>query len=234
MSSLPISPVCVPDAYLTDERLDVLFNEFKACLSHNVPRSSTFAHLVNSIRELYVAQILILSRPLPESEPNTQSVDQPTMQHRQYVTARYGQYTPNKWVIGIDVVYGEQGSQCPANRIQELMHSSDEINEGHDGKLVWLVPRFSTNHTSALTGIRIAIQGAPDEDKCSLARGASGFYRYIVPESVPGERRIYEVCLLRLSRAVKGAPVGYDGCSIDINCGRTGGYLYLIWKSCCI
>lgn len=101
-------------------------------------------------------------------------------------------------------------------------------------RLVWLVPRFSTNPTSSLTGIRIAIQGAPDEDKRSLARGANGFCRYIVPESVTGERRIHEVCLLRLNRAIKGAPVGYDGCSIDINCGRTGGYLYLIWKSCCI
>lgn len=62
-------------------------------------------------------------------------------------------------------------------------------------------------------------------------RGASGKYRYIIPKSVTSKRRIYEICLLRLSYAIAGPPIGYDGGSIDINSGRGGGYLYLIWKS---
>lgn len=37
--------------------------------------------------------------------------------------------------------------------------------------------------------------------------------------------------LLRLDRAMVRAPFGYDGATSDINQGRKGGWLYLIWKS---
>lgn len=77
MTSHPISLLCVPDAYHTDERLRVLFNdtsiidplsvqhsrpinrhlilpgaEFNISLSHAVPRPSIFANLVNSVSHI--------------------------------------------------------------------------------------------------------------------------------------------------------------------------------------
>lgn len=92
-------------------------------------------------------------------------------------------------------------------------------------------PRYATDHAGALTSIDIAIQGNRDDEKQSLAKGDSGKYRYLVPRSAKGTRKIYEVGLVRLDYAIEGPPVGYDGCTMNINSGRKGGYLYLIWKT---
>lgn len=64
-----------------------------------------------------------------------------------------------------------------------------------------------------------------------LARGSPGKYRFLLPQSVKGEKKIYSMNLLRLGEAMIGAPCGYDGSTSDINDGRKGGWLYLIWKS---
>lgn len=85
----------------------------------------------------------------------------------------------------------------------------------------------------ALTGVDIAIQDNVNESKCSLSQGAGGKHRYLVPHHVKSADKIYSMNLLRLNHAIGGAPVGYDGSSVDINQGRDG-WLYLIWKSQCV
>lgn len=93
------------------------------------------------------------------------------------------------------------------------------------------MPIYDTDPTNALTGVDISIQERSDDSKRSLAKGVTGKYRYLIPQSVKGANKIYSMNLLRLDRSITGAPVGYDGSTMDINDGRKGGWLYLIWKS---
>ncbi|KAL0634800.1 hypothetical protein Q9L58_006233 [Maublancomyces gigas] len=88
MSSPPMSPLCVPDPYLTEERLRVLFSEFKACLSHDVSHQSIFANLVNNVRQLYVSQILILQQDLLSRDTPLETEPIPAQQDIQLATQR--------------------------------------------------------------------------------------------------------------------------------------------------
>lgn len=98
-------------------------------------------------------------------------------------------------------------------------------------RYVWLVPKYDSDPTNALTGVGVSIQERDDDSKRCLARGSPGNYRFLLPESVKGLKKIYSMDLLRLDRAMVRAPFGYDGATSDINQGRKGGWLYLIWKS---
>lgn len=95
---------------------------------------------------------------------------------------------------------------------------------------IWLVPRWDTDPTNALTGVGISIQAASNDCMSSVARGAAGKYRYIHPQYVKGAKKIYCMNLLRPKNYIEGPPVGYDGSTMNINDGRDG-RLYLIWKS---
>ncbi len=65
-----------------------------------------------------------------------------------------------------------------------------------------------------------------------IARGTGGDYRYVIPEKDQREKKkISEINLLRSSNSVTVPPNGYSGMSIDINRGRKGDFLYLIWKT---
>lgn len=92
------------------------------------------------------------------------------------------------------------------------------------------MPKYGADAVDAFTGVDIAIQDIVDDSKCSLSKGTSGNYRYLVPQRTKSADKIYSINLLRLKHSIEGAPVGYDGATVDINRGRDG-YLYLIWKS---
>jgi hypothetical protein len=65
-----------------------------------------------------------------------------------------------------------------------------------------------------------------------LAKGAGGDYRYLRLER-DGGTKIREVRLLRRGDEADFAVVralGFDGASDDINKGRGGDYLYIVWK----
>ena len=95
---------------------------------------------------------------------------------------------------------------------------------------VWLVPTFTSDPGSAQTSYSIVIQGDSNDHYQDLAKGAGGDYRYLHSRH-DGEQKITKVNLLRLDEALGDLPAGYDGRSGDINQGRGGTYLYLIWKS---
>lgn len=98
-------------------------------------------------------------------------------------------------------------------------------------RFVWLVPIYDSQPTNALTSIDVEIQENCDESKDSLAQGAKGSYRYLLPLSAKSGNKIYSMNLLRLNSKIGGAPAGYDGCTRNINGGREGTCLYIIWKS---
>ena len=75
-------------------------------------------------------------------------------------------------------------------------------------------------------------QSQPDESKADLARGAGGLYRYLQLERSSTEKRTY-LKILRSkdeSDLNKKMRFGFDGHSSDINEGRGGDYLYILWE----
>lgn len=93
---------------------------------------------------------------------------------------------------------------------------------------------MSTTSTGALTRVDIDLQEKGDAKKMPLEKGTGGKYRYLCFETAGAGGKIYSVNLMRLGHAMQGAPDGYQGSTRDLNMERTGGYLYLVWKSHCV
>ncbi|EKM56393.1 uncharacterized protein PHACADRAFT_92490, partial [Phanerochaete carnosa HHB-10118-sp] len=129
------------------------------------------------------------------------------------------------------VVYGDEPSQAPSNRIHELGGQSDDINYQFGGSYVWLVPDYTNERENGAIGFDLVIQGSEDPSLKDLAKGAGGDYRYlIVNTDISQERKITALALLRSESSVDMPPLGWDEATIDINKGRGKMYLYLVWK----
>ncbi|CCM06247.1 uncharacterized protein FIBRA_08496 [Fibroporia radiculosa] len=133
------------------------------------------------------------------------------------------------WFSNIEVHYGTEQSQAPPGRLLEIKGGNDDINAGFGGKYVWLVPVKTNVHADALSSLSIAIQSKEDPTKQDLAAGAGGDYRYIVL-ALRDPAKITALGLLRSSDP-REVPEGWNGSTEDINKGRKGDYLYLVWKS---
>jgi hypothetical protein len=95
------------------------------------------------------------------------------------------------------------------------------------------VPDFVGDANQAANGFTFVRQGNPSQEYDDLAKGTGGDYRYLIPVYSSGAK-IVECALLRDSIArdlnyVHG--LGWGGMSGDINQGRKGDFLYLIWKT---
>ena len=101
-------------------------------------------------------------------------------------------------------------------------------------RYVWLVGNYTNDPDSACTAYSVAVQGLADDSKADLASGAGGDFRYVLGmRSLGVPIKLTEVRLLRSSNPVnlQALPEGYYGMSGDINRGRKGTYLYLIWRA---
>ncbi|KAL4985164.1 hypothetical protein BDW68DRAFT_165635 [Aspergillus falconensis] len=136
------------------------------------------------------------------------------------------------YLQSIDVRYGEDPSSEPSDAIRTVDGANADINAGFGGDFVWLLPRYSSDAANAVSNIRVIVQGNPDSGYVDLAKGAGGDYRYLRLER-DGGNKIMEVRLLRRNDEADFAAVralGFDGLSGDINEGRGGDYLYVVWK----
>ncbi|PIL26817.1 hypothetical protein GSI_11078 [Ganoderma sinense ZZ0214-1] len=130
------------------------------------------------------------------------------------------------------VVYGDQPSQAPSERVRELHGESDDINYQYGGKYVWLVPRYTSSYSTAAVGFEIVIQGDANGSLKDLAKGAGGDFRYLLPiKDVTKEAKVTQVALLRLDGDLGRRPAGWSGNTIDINKNRGKTFLYLLWKN---
>lgn len=94
------------------------------------------------------------------------------------------------------------------------------------------MPEWSQNSSSAATNVRITIQSENDPKYQDLAKGAGGDYRYLRIEK-DGSQKITNIRLLRRKEDTSFETIkalGFDGYSTDINKGRGGDYLYLVWN----
>ena len=98
-------------------------------------------------------------------------------------------------------------------------------------RYVWLVPRYTRDHSAAAVGFEVVIQGDADGSLKDLAKGAGGDFRYILPiKDVTKDAKVTHVALLRLESGLRGRPMGWVGNMIDINKNRGKTFLYLLWK----
>lgn len=58
---------------------------------------------------------------------------------------------------------------------------------------------------------------------------AGGDYRYVITKNTGRPNKIKQVTLM--DRALHRVPDGWSGMSIDINKGRGGRFLHLVWKT---
>lgn len=99
-------------------------------------------------------------------------------------------------------------------------------------RFIWLVADFHDNKPSAISQIRIDIQDEQDNGRQDLAAGTGGKFRYLAWRT-DGNEKITEVQLLRRQSPVSWETLrdlGFQGMSNDINAGRGGDFLHLVWK----
>lgn len=111
------------------------------------------------------------------------------------------------------------------------------INYGHcltnHGRYVGLVPKYEVGSGSAIDAIQLE-SGKRLDDRNDLYRGLNGWHRYLLPQYNDISRKIFTANLLRLPQAMKVLPEGWHGCTENINAGRGGDFLYIIWKTAAI
>ena len=97
-------------------------------------------------------------------------------------------------------------------------------------RYVWLVPFYTYNANEAAVRIELIIQHSSDPNMKDIAKGAGGSFRYLRPIADGSNRnKITELALQRSGKS--GADPNYDGATGDINKGRDGDYLYLLWNT---
>ena len=111
--------------------------------------------------------------------------------------------SPVRFIMFIDVVYGEKASDAPQGRVRTFNGNNDDINAKFGGKFVWMVPRWITDITKAATSFAIFIHTHSVPGRKDLAAGAGGDYRYVITnhdENNP--RKVIAASLIRSSDSV--------------------------------
>ncbi|KAI1183945.1 hypothetical protein F5B17DRAFT_414025 [Nemania serpens] len=105
-------------------------------------------------------------------------------------------------------------------------------------RYVWLVPEWTEDRDKAVTYFDVLITGSSKAGMSDLAKGAGGDYRYLVSQvDVHIEKKLKRLALYRKSNGegpVHESDIKDRGCtdfSTDINAGRGGDYLHLIWEA---
>ncbi|KAG6875389.1 hypothetical protein C0992_004019 [Termitomyces sp. T32_za158] len=90
--------------------------------------------------------------------------------------------------------------------------------------------------SQALTNVDLVIQSQPDTRYDDLAKGAGGSYRYLIPVRQSNQKLfISAFTLARSEVALDEVPEKIwhslpQGATNDINKGRRGDFLYLVWE----
>ncbi|KAG6863438.1 hypothetical protein C0991_005773 [Blastosporella zonata] len=146
--------------------------------------------------------------------------------------------SPKQFIKDLRVVTGDQPSNAPGNRVRDWFGGSDDINYGQGGKYIWLVPEYTTKVSEALTIFDLAIQSNADPRYTDIAMGSGGKYRYLIPVTQSNiNLYITHLSLARFDSDMysslgnitfRGLPQGHTQ---DLNGGRGGTFLYLVWES---
>ncbi|KAF3189763.1 hypothetical protein TWF788_009748 [Orbilia oligospora] len=155
----------------------------------------------------------------------------------------------------LEVIYGVGRAH---ESIPEIHGALTDLNSGHKGEFVYLkkvvktiLPRphrhqfeqqqqqqqqmqeqeqQNADDRRRLQYIGIERLGHGDPARADLAKGAGGEFRLLKYEYRFSGPAIYDVALWRSGGRQPIPPAGWDGMSVDINEGRRGDYLYIVWK----
>ncbi|KAJ3559521.1 hypothetical protein NM688_g294 [Phlebia brevispora] len=137
-----------------------------------------------------------------------------------------------QWVSGVDVSYGSEWSEEVRHAVREIDGAGDDIDKGFGGSFVWITPQYNSYLSNACTSFKVVIQDSEMSGAKDLAQGAGGAYRYLTPvHDRSASSKIIDLGLLRSQSAVSSPPAPYTGMTSNINEGRGGDYLYLIWQT---
>ncbi|KAI5920663.1 hypothetical protein F4810DRAFT_407757 [Camillea tinctor] len=141
----------------------------------------------------------------------------------------------SKYLFNLVVVYADEARLQPDEAVTEINNQSCDINSGFGGKYVWLQPEWVRVHEEAIADLSVTRSDAPIKNYNDLAMGAGGQFWYIQP-SRGGSRFITKVSLFQAKQELSPEKImsriersGFTHHSGDINEGRGGDYLYLIW-----
>ncbi|KAG5754801.1 hypothetical protein H9Q72_002394 [Fusarium xylarioides] len=120
----------------------------------------------------------------------------------------------------------------PEGTITELNGGSANVSQGFGGSNIWLRTIKADKPDTMMNNISIYIGHGDAARTDDLAKGAGGDYRFLDwTRNMTATKFITEFSLWRQSIPQGAPPAGWDGMTGDINAGRGGDNLYLIWKS---
>ncbi|KAI0401279.1 hypothetical protein F4802DRAFT_601266 [Xylaria palmicola] len=132
-------------------------------------------------------------------------------------------------------MYATEEFLQPDEVAPEIRGQSSDINAGFGGKFVWLHPEWTSAKEEAISGLSFAKSGTAVRNYNDLAMGAEGDFRYI-QASRDGSEVITKVGLFRVGQELSPEEIlsrieqsGFTHYSTDMNEGRKGDYLYLLW-----
>ncbi|KAI0384023.1 hypothetical protein F5Y04DRAFT_278021 [Hypomontagnella monticulosa] len=140
-----------------------------------------------------------------------------------------------KYLYNLVVMYADEESLQPDEVAHEIRGQSSDINSGKGGKFVWLHPEWTSVKEEAVSNLSFEKSSSAVKNYNDLAMGAGGDFRYILT-SKGGNQAVTKVGLFRVQEQLSSDEIkswigqsGYTDYTKDINGGRGGDYLYLIW-----
>jgi hypothetical protein len=171
--------------------------------------------------------ILLMANESPTSQPSRQPSSQPSRQPTSKPTK-----APVSYAVSISVSAFATATP-PANAILEYNGLSADINKDFGGSFVYISAVKATEGLNAASIFTFTNPTHEDSRYTDLSQGVdTEYFRYLIPSTnYNSDLRVdaNSVYLFRSVSAVTTFPAGYSATG-DINNGRGGDYLYLIYK----
>ncbi|KAF4575280.1 hypothetical protein EYR40_004985 [Pleurotus pulmonarius] len=131
----------------------------------------------------------------------------------------------------------QEHSGPPSDCLEDLSSDANpDTNAGFGGKYVYLVPKRTDDWQEAGYFVRVQITDSPIPGGTDLAAGAGGKYRYVsVLHDKNNTQKITKAVLYRKPKSDgavtpdEAARIGFNRVSEDINRGRGGDYLHVVY-----
>ncbi|KAF2227182.1 hypothetical protein BDZ85DRAFT_131 [Elsinoe ampelina] len=147
------------------------------------------------------------------------------IQHRRPFTGDFQDFLGS-----IEVIYTDDSDQ-PFGTIKEINGESADLNKGMGGDCVWLKGHYSTSPGEMVHEIGIEMRDKGQHGVDNISKGAEGSPRFLdLKRDVNKNEFIRTYGLWRTSREQGYPPSGWSGISNDINTGRGGDCLYIVWR----
>jgi hypothetical protein len=112
----------------------------------------------------------------------------------------------------------------------EVSGKSPDINKKFGGKYIYIRPFLTMDRSKAICSVTVLITKTEDKSRVNLATGAKGDFRYVDVNRDANLPPVTMLLLFRSDKKQREPPPGFNGMSGDINRGRGGDFLYLIWS----